>query len=216
MLRVLGRSTAINVIKVLWCLEELGLEFRREDFGGPFGKIKEQPYLSLNPNGRVPTVIEDDGFVLWEGNSIIRYLTARHDFGGLYPEDLKQRQLADRWLDWFTGIGAPAMLPVFWTVIRLRPENNYAALPEGVDVLPPLEVALARLTHNMRVLDGELAKTPFLGGARLTMADFGVGVVAYRWFNLPIERPELPHLRAWYERLTQRPGYRKHVMIPLA
>ena len=108
------------------------------------------------------------------------------------------------------------MLPVFWTVVRMRPENNYAALPEGVDLLPPLNVALVRLTQNMRVLDGELAKAPYPGGDRLTMGDFGLGVIAYRWFNLDIERPELPHLRAWYDRLTERPAYRRHVMIPLA
>ena len=120
MLKILGRKNSSNVQKVLWCCDELGLAYEREDVGGSFGKNRDPEYLALNPNGLVPTII-DDGFVLWESNSIIRYLAAKHGRGTLYPEDLRARALAERWMDWQLSVLGPAIGPVFWGLIRTPP-----------------------------------------------------------------------------------------------
>lgn len=212
MLKILGRSNAINVMKVLWACEEMGLAFERKDVGGKFGGRDTPKYLALNPAGRIPTVIDGD-VVLWESNSVIRYLAAKHSHGKLYPADLAQRARAERWMDWYTGTAAPALLPVYWQLVRLRPENRYDPLPQGVDVLAPVPVALERLNSEMAVLDTGLKDSPFLAGDDLTIAEFGVGIVAYRWFNMSIERPHLPRLAEWYARLGERPGYRRHIMV---
>lgn len=212
MLTILGRSNAINVMKVLWACEEMSLAFERKDVGGKFGGRDTPEYLALNPAGRIPTVIDGDT-VLWESNSIIRYLAAKYSYGKLYPADLAHRARAERWMDWYTGTAAPALLPVYWQLVRLRPENRYDALPQGVDVLAPVPVALRRLAGEMAVLDAGLQDSRFLAGDDFTIAEFGVGIVTYRWFNMPIERPELPRLAEWYARLTERPGFRKHIMV---
>lgn len=212
MLKIFGRANAINVMKVLWACGEMDLPFVRQDVGGKFGGRDTPEYLAMNPSGRIPTVLDDD-LVLWESNSIIRYLAAKHSYDKLYPAALDRRARAERWMDWSTGTAAPALLPVYWQVVRMRPENRYDDLPQGVDVLAPVATALKRLAAEMKVLDTGLQDSDFLAGDALTVADFGVGIVAYRWFNMPIERPDLPRLSAWYQRLTQLPAYQKHIMI---
>ena len=111
MLDVIGRKTSSNVMKVLWACAELGLEYERENLGGPFGGTDTPEYRAINPNGLVPA-IDDDGFILWEANAIVRYLTAKHDPGGLYPADLQVRADADRWMDWQTTMYWPAFFDV--------------------------------------------------------------------------------------------------------
>src|SRR5207248_11359982 len=107
MLKILGRKTSSNVQKVLWCCDELGIAFEREDVGGPYGRNNTPEYLALNPNGLVPT-IDDDGFILRESNAIVRYLCAKHGIGKLCPTDLQRRADADRWMDWQqTTLGPP-------------------------------------------------------------------------------------------------------------
>src|SRR5262245_56419205 len=189
----------------MWCTGELGLKVDRTDIGGPFGKNKEPEYLALNPNGLVPTR-DDDGFILWESNAIVRYLAAKHGTGTLWPTDLRQRADADRWMDWQSTAVAPAITPMFLGLYRTPPEKRDPAA---------IEASRVKTAAVLTLLDALLAKRPYVGGETLTMGDIPLGIMGYRWFNFPIERPEMKNLRAWYDRLTQRPAFRQHVMIPI-
>jgi glutathione S-transferase len=205
-LRIWGRSNSINVQKVLWCCGELDLRYQRVDVGGPFGGNNEPEYLRLNPNGLVPT-ISDGGFVLWESNAIVRYLAARHGMGTLYPEDLAERADADRWMDWQMGTLWSSFRPAFVGLIRTPPEKRD---PDYI------ETAISKTSENLAMLDAHLAARDYVTGAVFTMADIPLGVTAYRWFSLEIERPPMPNLEAWYERLCARSPYKATVMLPLS
>jgi glutathione S-transferase len=205
MLKIWGRVNSTNVKKVLWAVGELGLAHERIDAGGPFGVVGEPAYRAMNPNGKVPT-IDDDGFVLWESNAIVRYLAAKHDTGGLYPADLKVRADAERWMDWGTASFAGPFGQVFLPLVRFAPEKRDPAA---------IAAAAAECGKLLAIVDQALADKPFLAGDRLTVGDIPLGCAAYGYFNLPIERPSLPNVEAWYQRLTERPAYRDAVMIPL-
>ena len=128
MIKIWGRNTSSNVQKAMWAVGELKLEHTRIDVGGAFGKTKEPAYLAMNPNALVPTLEEEDGFTLWESNSIIRYLAGKHDKAGvLEPKDAKQRALASQWMDWQLSVLGPAITPAFWGLIRTPPEKRDAA-----------------------------------------------------------------------------------------
>jgi glutathione S-transferase len=144
--------------------------------------------------------------VLWESNAIVRYLAAKHDTGGLYPADLKARADAERWMDWATASFAPPFTNVFLPLVRFPPEKRDPAA---------IAAAAAECGKLLAIVDQALAGRPFLGGDRLTVGDIPLGCAAYGYFNLPIERPSLPNVEAWYQRLTERPAYRDAVMIPL-
>ncbi|TCJ19863.1 glutathione S-transferase [Rubrobacter taiwanensis] len=206
MLRIWGRRNSINVQKVLWCCGELGLAYERIDAGGKFGRNRDPEYLQLNPNGLVPT-IADDGFVLWESNAIVRYLAAKHGMGTLCPRTLKERADADRWMDWQMGTLWTCFRPVFIGLVRTPAESRDET---------SITAAIRKTAENWSILDAHLADRDYVGGPSFTMADIPLGVTAYRWFNLDIERPAMPHLEAWYERLCARPAYRAVVMLPLS
>jgi glutathione S-transferase len=199
LLKILGRKTSSNVQKVLWCCGEIGLPFEREDYGGEFGKNKTPEYLALNPNGLVPT-INDNGFILWESNSCVRYLAAKYGNGKLWPADLQLAASASRWMDWQLSTVNPPTTTLFLALIRK--ENISAA---------DIEAARKRAGDVWKLLDTQLAKTPFVAGADVTVGDIALGNAIHRWFKFPIERPELPKLREWYERLCTRPAYTQHV-----
>ena len=201
MLKILGRKTSSNVQKVLWCCSELDIPFEREDVGGPFGKNNTPEYLARNPNGLVPT-IDDDGLILWESNAIVRYLCAKHGVGKLWPSDVARRADADRWMDWQQTALAPPMGLLFRALQRQPPEVIDAE---------QINAALQKATAAMRILDAQLALHSFVAGDTLTMGDIALGNAAHRWFTLPRERPDLPHVAQWYARLKDRPGYRQHV-----
>jgi glutathione S-transferase len=204
-IKIWGRNDSSNVQKVLWCCAELGIAFERVDLGGKFGGNKEKPYLDINPNGLVPT-IEDGGFVLWESNTIVRYLTEKYGGGKLLPPSLEGRANASRWMDWQLSTLNPGIVPLFWGLVRTPEDKRDHAAIESV---------LERTTKAWKIVDDQLAKNKFLAGEAFTIGDIPLGVWAYRWFNLPIERPKLERLSAWYERLCQRPAYQKHIMIPM-
>ncbi|MGH6953690.1 MAG: glutathione S-transferase family protein [Alphaproteobacteria bacterium] len=206
MVRILGRKTSTNVQKVLWCFDELGVACEREDAGGPFGRTREAWYLALNPNALVPTVV-DDGFVLWESNTIIRYYASAHGERGICPTDLRARALMEQWMDWELSVANRAMVPVYRQLIRTAPENRDQRA---------IEADLRVWASAMAVLDGQLAKSAYVAGASFTLADISLGPITYRWFSLAIERPSLPGLAAWHERLKERPAFQRHVMIELA
>ena len=206
MLKIWGRKNSINVQKVMWTVAELGLEPERIDAGMAHGIVGEPWYAALNPNRMVPT-IDDDGVVLWESNVIVRYLAAKHAPGTLMPTDPVARAKAEMWMDWQQNTLMPAGLsPLFLGLIRTPPDKRDAgALRKAAEVT---ESAL-------RTLDAHLAKQAYVLGDSLTVADIPVGVATYRWYALPVEHAELPHLRAWYDRLKQRPAFAEHVMLPL-
>jgi glutathione S-transferase len=205
-LRIWGRSTSINVQKVLWCCAELDVPYDRVDVGGPFGGNREPEYLRLNPNGLVPT-ISDGGFVLWESNAIVRYLATRHGMGTLCPEDLAARADADRWMDWQLGTLWAGFRPAFIGLVRTPPEERDQA---------SIAAAIDETAGSLAILDAHLAGRDYVTGPSLTMADIPLGVTAYRWFALDVERPAMPNLEAWYERLCVRNPYRATVMSPLS
>lgn len=203
MLIIWGRHTSSNVEKLLWACTEMGVPFERRDMAGKFGFTDE--YLAMNPNRVVPT-IDDDGFILWESNACLRYLAAKHGAGTLWPEDLQVRANADRWMDWCTTTLWVALRPVFHGLIRTSPENRD---------MEAITAAAKSTGEILAILDDWLADRDFVCGDAFTMGDIPVGFVLYRWYALDVERPERPNVRAWYERLTERPGYREYIMIPL-
>jgi len=205
MLLLWGNADSVNVQKIMWCCEEIGLAYRRIDAGRHFGVVNTPEFRRLNPNGLVPT-IEDEGFVLWESNAILRYLTAKHAAGTLWPSDVAQRALADRWMDWANSTLWPTMVPLFRAFMRTPEAQRNAAAIEA-DRVETAEV--------LRVLDAQLAATAFVGGDTFTMGDIAVGCAAWRWMALPVERPALLNFQRWFDALAARPAYRRVVMLPL-
>jgi glutathione S-transferase len=205
MLKIWGRINSVNVKKALWVTEELGLKYERIDAGMQFGVTKTPEYLKMNPNSLVPT-IEDDGFVLWESHTIVRYLAAKHGMGKLCPADPRERADAERWMDWaFTFQNA--MRNVFWGLIRTPPEKRDAkAIEEG-------RVKSNQLAAD--VLEKSLQGKKYVTGDSFTMGDIPLGCEVQRWMRVPVERPKLPNIEAWFARLGERPAFKKHVDIPL-
>lgn len=206
MLRIWGRLTSINVQKVVWCADELGLAYERIDAGGAFGLTRTPQYLAMNPNALVP-VIEDDGLVLYESNPIVRYLAARHAPGVLWPEGLAQRADVDRWMEWQSTAYGPAMRDAFWNLIRTPVERRDAAA---------IERSRAESERLSGILDAHLASHAHLTPNGFTAADIVVGCAAHRWLNLPIAREPRPHLERWYAALKSRPGSRQVTSQTLA
>ena len=204
MLKIWGRINSVNVKKVLWATEELGLKYQRIDAGLQFGVNKTPEYLKMNPTGLVPT-IDDDGFVLWESHTIVRYLAAKHGMGSLCPSDPRARADAERWMDWaFTFQNA--MRNVFWGLIRTPPEKrDPKAIEEG----------RRKSIELLAIPESALSRNPFIAGKALTMGDIPLGCELQRYMRVPIERPTFPNVDAYFERLRERPAFTKHVDIPL-
>ena len=208
MIKIWGRNTSSNVQKVMWAVGEIGLPHERVDIGGPFGQNREPTYLAKNPNGLVPTLEEEDGFVLWESNSIVRYLAAKHRAGVLEPADAHARARASAWMDWQLSVAAPAISDAFMGLIRTPPEKrNYAAIEESKK----------RTTAAMTILDGQLAKTAHVAGDAFCYGDIPVAVMAYRYRQLVPERPALPHFERWYAAIAARKAFKDQVAaVPLS
>jgi glutathione S-transferase len=184
----------------------MGVPYERIDAGGSFGVVKTPHYLALNPNALVPT-IEDDGLVLWESNAIVRYLAAKHAAGSLWPDDLKVRAEADRWMDWSTTTFWPALRVLFLGMIRTAPAERD---PQA------LEASRVKTAEVLRIVDAHLKTRAYLGGEAFTMGDIALGCGIWRWMELPIERPALAEVQRWFDSLARRPAYKKVVMLPLS
>jgi len=207
MLKIWGRTNSINVQKVMWTVGELGLKPERVDAGMAHGVVNEPWYGAKNPNRLVPT-IDDDGVVLWESNVIVRYLATKHAAGTLMPADPAGRARAEMWMDWQQSTIMPgALTPLFLGLIRTSPDKRDAEA---------LRKAAEATEAALRKMDAHLANQPYVLGNNLTVADIPVGVATYRWYALPVEHAELSNLRAWYDRLTKRPAFAQHVMLPLS
>jgi glutathione S-transferase len=202
MLKIWGRNTSVNVQKVMWAVGELGLPHERIDVGGAFGKNREPPYLAMNPNGLVPT-LEDGDFLLWESNSIVRYLAAKYGAGTLEPADLQARARASSWMDWQLTVAHPPLTPVFWGLIRTPPEKrDHAAIEAGK----------VKCMAAMKILDAQLAKSAYVVGDTLSMGDIPVALMAYRFRRLVPEREGLDNLERWFATIEQRPAFKEHVL----
>lgn len=205
MLKVLGRANSINVQKVLWTCGELSIPLDREDLGGAFGGLDTPEYRRKNPNGLVPTV-DDDGVVVWESNTIVRYLAARYGSGLLWPESPALRAESDKWMDWQLTTYWPEVRAIFVQIVRTPEERRNAQV---------IEQARGKAIEAATALNTALEGRKFLAGDSLTIGDIAAGVVTYRFFALDFERPSLPHLESWHARLADRPAFQRHVMLPL-
>jgi glutathione S-transferase len=205
MLKILGRATSSNVQKVLWFCDEDGSDYEHDnDIGGAFGRNDQPEYLAMNPNGKVPTVI-DDGFVLWESNSIVRYLARKHK-SALYPSEFEARHLVERWMDWQLSVLALHQGTVLGGLIRTKPEDRDMA---------KIEASQRGWADGMAILDAHLADNEYVGGEAFTLADIPLGSIIHRWFNLNFEKPDMPHARRWYELISERPAVQKWVLIEM-
>lgn len=203
-LRVWGRRNSFNVQKVMWLVGELELDHRHIDAGGAFGGLDDPAFLQMNPHGAVP-VIDDAGAVVWESHSILRYLAARYGAGRFWAEKPAERARADGWMDWALATLQRDFMDLFWGFYRT---------PDAQRDWPAINRLLAQCARHFRLLDAQIARQPYLAGDSLTLADVPAGTCLYRYFNLEVERPVLPHVEAWYARLRDRPAYRAHVMVP--
>jgi glutathione S-transferase len=207
-LTIWGRANSVNVQKVLWCAEELGLGYRRIDAGMEFGRNNDPDYRAMNPNGRVPTLVDGD-FVLWESNSIMRYFALAYGQDSpIYPGAPQARTAVDRWLDWTLSTLQPAARPVFWALVRTPVEKrDMAAIQKDADAEGLV----------WRIADAQLAARNFIEGDQFTLADIALGTYARRWFGAEgISKPRLPNLERWFAELSTRPGFRKFVAPPMS
>ena len=205
MARILGRLSSINVQKVVWCCDEIGIAYERIDVGGKFGGNDTPEYLAKNPTGLVP-VFEEHGFTLPESNAIVRYLCARDAAGTLWPDDPRERAQVDRWMEWLATSFVPAMRDAFWELVRVPADKRNAAA---------VEASRVKTEKCMAALDAQLAKRRFLAGERFTAADIVVGCAVHRWLNMPIARVPRPHVERYYAELRSRPGARQVVSQPV-
>lgn len=197
MLKVWGRGSVANVQKVLWCLGELGVPFDHFDHGADPADPRDRAYLACKTAEAVP-ILDDDGFVLWEGNAIARYLAAKYGSGTLWPDDPRERADAERWMDYQLSTVRVHLHPL----MRETPKAHEVAYHTRM------------LAETMKVVEATLADSEYLVGSRFTVGDIPLGIVTYRWMVLDIERPQMPNIEAWYGRLARRPAFRRWMAPP--
>ena len=207
MLKIIGRRTSGNVMKPLWAADELGLEYEQVDVGGKFGGNDTPEYLAINPMGLVPTLVDGD-FTMFESNAITRYIAQKYGQGSLWPDDPHARATADTWMDWKLNVVNSFMRIVFWGLVRTKPEDRD---------LDQIKAGIEQGCKFWSMLDKHLKGRNYIAGATLTMGAIPVGPQAFRWFKLVAadQRPSMPNLEAWYQRLTERPAYKNNCMNPL-
>ena len=208
MMKIWGRKTSSNVMKVLWLCDELGIPYERIDAGGAFGKTKEPFYVAMNPNSVVPTLEEDDGYTLWESNVILRYLVAsRAPQSTLHPHQPRARADVERWMDWqLASLNGP-MVTVFFTYVRIpEAKRDYVATAKARDEAEAL----------WRMVDTQIGSKNYVAAEQLTLADIALAPYAHRWFAMPIQRAPMPNLERWYATISQHPGCAKHICVELA
>jgi glutathione S-transferase len=201
MLDVLGRPNSINVRKVLWLCEELALPCQNETWGYGELSLQSPEYRALNPNGLVP-VLRDGDFVLWESNTICRYLAGREGRSDLLPTEPAARARVEQWMDWQAGELNNAWRYAFMGLVRKSPAHQDAAA---------IQASLQQWQRHMQIAEDVLARTgAFMVGNTFTLADVVIGLAVQRWFMTPFDHPTLPAVAAYFERLSTRPGFLKH------
>lgn len=202
MLEIWGRPYSSNVIPVIWTAAELGLNYKLKLAGGSFGQLDTDDFGKMNPNRMIPA-IRDGDFCLWESHAIVRYLSHSYGEGSLCPKDIRQRAVADQWMEWCGTRAFTPVIQMFFGTVRTAPEQR-----DMKTVMAHVEEA----SRVLSILDAHLSTQHYVAGDSFTMGDIPLGAVAYRYFNVDVVRPSLPNVEAWYERLTDRPAYQAHVM----
>ncbi|ENQ7720174.1 glutathione S-transferase family protein [Pseudomonas aeruginosa] len=206
MLEVWGRKTSSNVQALMWCIGELHLDYKRHDIGHIYGGNDTVDFLSMNPNGTVPVIRDNESEPLWETGAILRYLADSYGTNTFWPRGGLERAKVDKWAEWsklniaiaFTG-------PIFWRVTRTPPSQ----LDEEA-----IQEAIAYLCRFLNIAEAQLSRQPHIAGKAFTLADIQFGHVLFRYFDIPIARPDYPNIRRYYDMLTTRPAFREHVMVP--
>ncbi|MGB3146152.1 MAG: glutathione S-transferase family protein [Paracoccaceae bacterium] len=205
MLKIWGRTDSSNVQALMWCVAELGLPYERRDAGQRFGLVDTPAYRAMNPNGKVPVLQDGDGPFLWETGAILRYVATRYGHAPFWPEDLQKRTEVDRWAEWSKiNIALGFTAPIFWRVVRTPADRRDPAA---------IAAAVTALEHWLSIAEERLARQDHLVSDAFTLADIQFGHLLYRYFDIDIDRADMPALRAYYDRLTHRPAYREHVMV---
>ena len=204
MLELWGRPNAYNVQKTLWLLAEMGLEFRHHDVGSNKGDLDTPEFIALNPHARVP-VLKHDEAVIWESNTILRYLASSHGASPLYPEDALLRSQVERWMDWELASLEPAFGPLFWGFYRTPPDSRNQ---------PGIDAAGQRCRLLFELLDRHLADHPYLAGDFFSLADITCGVYLYRYFEMGYAVDEPVQVMRWYQLLSQRRAFQNTIAIP--
>ncbi len=200
MLQILGRSDSLNVRKVLWLCDELNIQYQREDWGRGFKSPKETTFTALNPNATIPVII-DAGLVLWQSNSIIRYLANQYHGQDLYPENPKQRAVIDQWIDWQAIELNNSWVYALMNIIRHSPDYQDPEL---------VKKSIAAWTQTMHILEQQLEKTgAYVVGNAFTLADIPIGLSVQRWYLTPFDKPDYPHVKRYYDLLSEREAYLK-------
>lgn len=199
MLTILGKTTSINVRKVLWTCAELGLPFQQEDWGIGFQPTSSPEFLALNPNGMVP-VIKDGDVVLWESNTICRYLAGKHQRFDLLPQDYAARAGVEKWMDWQVSDLNNSWRYAFMSIARQHPDYTDQA---------QVNASITQWNRMMSVLENQLARTgAYVTGEQFTLADVVLGLSVNRWYmTVQDHRPELAAVQRYYQLLSQRPAY---------
>jgi glutathione S-transferase len=201
---VWGRRCSFNVQKVLWTLDELSLRYEHRNAGGSFGGLDTPEFLGMNPHGQVP-VLKDGSAVIWESNSIVRYLSASYGVGSLWQESPEERSHADRWMDWAATALQPSFMRLFW---------GYYRTPADRRNHKEIESARAACRKHYRALNAQLSKQRYLAGDQLSMADIPAGTSLHRYFTMGIDVEQPREVMAWFARLQERPAFQTHVMVP--
>ena len=207
-LKIWGRANSVNVMKALWCLAELDIPYERIDAGMAFGRTRDPDYLAMNPNARVPTLVDGD-YVLWESNSVMRYLAMAYAKGStIYPEAPRRRAGVDRWLDWTLSTIQPVDRPVFWALVRTPlAQRDMVAIQKDVDA----EAVV------WKIADAQLATRRFIEGDDFTLADIAIGAYARRWLGVEgVSKPRFPDLDRWFAQFSERPGFKKFIAPPMS
>jgi glutathione S-transferase len=207
MLKIWGRKTSSNVQRVMWALGEIKLPHERIDVGGSFGKTKDPFYLAMNPNSLVPTLEEEDGYTLWESNSIVRYLSAKHKAAVLEPADLHIRANAHKWMDWQLSVLGPAIHGLFWGLVRTPPEKRNEA---------DIQNSKERTIRAAGMLDAQLEKTKYVASDEFSYGDIPAGIQIRRFIELAPDRPKTPNLDRWFATISSRQAFKDHVLaVPM-
>lgn len=202
MLEIWGRPYSSNVIPVIWAANECAVDFQLKLAGGSFGQIETPQFGKMNPNRLIPT-IRDEDFTLWESHVIVRYLCSKYAAGSLYPDDLQQRAIADQWMEWSSTRAFAPVIQLFFATVRTEP-----AARDPVRIKAHAEEA----ADVLAILEAHLSNREYVAGNEFSMGDIPLGAVAYRYFNVEVERPAFPNIEAWYQRLCERAAYQQHVM----
>jgi glutathione S-transferase len=207
MLKVWGRRSLFNQQKVMWLVGELQLPHEHIQAGGSFGRLDDPTFLAMTPHGRVP-VIDDDGTIVWESHTILRYLAAKYGRDRFWCEGPAERSGFERWMDWSqTTLQPDFLMGVFWGFNRTpEPQRNW----------PAIQAKVAACARHFRLLDRIIGDRRYLCGDSLALADIPVGTSLYRYFEIEIERPSVPNVERWYRRLQEHPAYQEHVMVPFS